>query len=302
MGGDIRVESVLGKGSKFIVRLPLEIVTSETARPSNSNKIDKSLRILIVEDSEMNRIYLEQTLTRSGHEWTSSKNGLEALEMSQDRTYDLILMDIRMPVMDGYEAAEKLRGDVSNPNRYTPIIALTASALLDEKEKALKSGMNQHLSKPFTRDQLNEAISQFFESSGNNNAKQEGVFLGQSIDTNTLNELFDSDWEHILLMMQVFMQNADQTISDLQNSFDNKDWPQLKALAHKIKPGLMMVGLKDCYAINLQLEAVLKQEAPDDKQVSDLFDVFMTRLKSDIPNVGYAIRQLKDYLAANPTS
>ncbi len=173
MGGEIYVESEKGKGTIFTFRLPFKIYDPAEdgkyeASIDKSKTIDKIARtadvrlapLLIVEDNLTNQKYIRTVLAKFDIDFEMADNGKEALELSYLKKYSLILMDLQMPVMDGYEACISIRNS-RNINKDTIIIALTASALLDQKNKALAIGMNDFISKPFTPAQLREKLEEY---------------------------------------------------------------------------------------------------------------------------------------------
>ncbi|GAB2800003.1 hypothetical protein GCM10027275_52490 [Rhabdobacter roseus] len=167
-GGEIKVQSRLRQGTTFTFTLPYRLL-HEPAR--STQKTDVSLktngqgtlegyRILVVEDNLLNQKYISTLLSKWKVNFQLAKDGREAVEMAQKKAYQLILMDIQMPIMNGYESTIAIRS-TSNPNQQTPIVALTASAMLDQRNMALTSGMNDFLSKPFTPTQLEEKLKEF---------------------------------------------------------------------------------------------------------------------------------------------
>jgi CheY-like chemotaxis protein len=155
--GKIRVESELGVGSKFIIDLPFGISRKlyKFKKIVSSLKDLTDLKILVVEDNNMNQIVAKQIL----HKWNAYvdtvNNGVEAIEILSQKSYDVILMDLQMPLMDGYEATKIIRDKNSKVlNHQVPIIALTADAFPEIKRKALECGMNDFISKPFKQDDL----------------------------------------------------------------------------------------------------------------------------------------------------
>lgn len=158
MGGSLDLESEVGKGSKFTVRLPLSPAPcEEEARPAvaRPSKTAHGLRILVAEDNEVNRRLIHRMLEKGGHDVHVVSNGLAALERATRESFDLILMDIQMPVMDGLTATERIRA--SEAGRRTPIVALTAHAYQEEHSRCLASGIDAVLTKPFDRPAL-EAV------------------------------------------------------------------------------------------------------------------------------------------------
>ncbi|MBL8176674.1 MAG: response regulator [Bryobacterales bacterium] len=164
MGGEIGLISEPGKGSTFWLSLPLDVSTvkhlpvlkSDAAPTTISNK---PARILLVEDNPINCRVAERLLTRLGHNIRTVNNGLEACRVARHEEFDVILMDVQMPEMDGFQATAEIRR--SESVRRTPIIALTASAMEGDRERCLAIGMDDYLSKPLNPNQLAEVISRW---------------------------------------------------------------------------------------------------------------------------------------------
>jgi signal transduction histidine kinase/ActR/RegA family two-component response regulator len=162
MGGSLGVESTPGKGSLFWVELPLqesaapvtiEPVASDLAEPKKN-----TAHILLVEDHPINQKLAGTLLERLGYTFELAKNGRDAVDAAEIKAFQLILMDMQMPEMDGLEAARKIR-EGNGPNANTWIVALTANAMQSDQEACHAAGMNDFISKPFSRDTLDSAIS-----------------------------------------------------------------------------------------------------------------------------------------------
>lgn len=172
MGGEITLKSRLGEGScfDFSVKLPIDknVIDRKLKAKGdskNTGHIAASLlekEVLLVEDNRINRLIAEQILSQAGMKVFIAENGLQAVEMAQQHIYDVIVMDIQMPIMDGYEATQEIRK--LPQHKKTPIIAMTANAMSDDKERSLAVGMNSHLTKPIQADAVIAELSTFFSA------------------------------------------------------------------------------------------------------------------------------------------
>ncbi len=162
MNGEIRVESEIGKGSNFIFQIELEkpILTNEKMEVVNdlkSNNIDFSkIEILLAEDNKINQMVFSKFIKKLNSKLDIAENGLEALNKTKEKSYDIIFMDMNMPIMDGLEATRKIRELKLSKEPY--IISLTANVLEEVKQDCIKAGMNQFLTKPFSFEQIKNAI------------------------------------------------------------------------------------------------------------------------------------------------
>ena len=172
MGGSISVQSRKGEGSVFTVDLPLKLAGSpaataaEAAQPEAEPKADGERRILLVEDIEINRMLAETILEEAGFLVESAPDGCDAVDMVRDHPewyYDLVLMDIQMPVMNGYEATRAIRALDRRDAKLIPIVALSANSRDEDKRMSLESGMNNHVAKPFDVANLIHTVNAHIE-------------------------------------------------------------------------------------------------------------------------------------------
>ena len=169
LNGTINLESKLGVGSTFKITLPIVSTPSgvkeipEKSSPVSSSVIE-GLRVIIAEDEAINRIYMKKFLSKKGMIVTESVNGLEVLEKMNDGDYDLILMDMGMPKLDGIEATLRIREIEKKSGKYIKIIALTANAFPEDVRRCIEAGMDHFVSKPIKEKELLEIIEETINS------------------------------------------------------------------------------------------------------------------------------------------
>jgi signal transduction histidine kinase/CheY-like chemotaxis protein len=182
LGGTIQVQSEEDHGSEFIVKLPCKISSEKTEQTDKSGPAKDALvqadfsgkRVLLAEDNEMNQMIAVANLENAGFAVEVANDGVEALEKVSTNPagyYDVILMDIQMPKMDGYEAARRIRALPEPEKASVPIVAVTANAFGEDCEAALKAGMNKHLAKPYDIPQIIQTIYSLLYNE-NNGAKK----------------------------------------------------------------------------------------------------------------------------------
>jgi len=171
--GHIGIESEEGKGSEFFFDIPYSIASKEDIELMQSEKdIDASslegIKILVAEDNEFNQIVINDTIEHliKGVTIDIAVNGKLALEKLEKNTYDIVLMDVNMPEMDGLETTKYIREKLESPKKDIPILALTASVLSEDIKRCMDSGMNDYIPKPFKREELLGALGKYYKNSG----------------------------------------------------------------------------------------------------------------------------------------
>ena len=168
MGGSIEIESEQNKGTKITVNLPMRWCTDFISN-KQSQKIPtsislKGMKILLVDDNEMNREIAEELLTEKGVRVDTANDGdvaVKKIKEASSNEYELVLMDVQMPHMNGYEATREIRS-LSDPQKSSiPIVAMTANAFEEDKRNALAAGMDGHLAKPIDDQKLVQTLMEF---------------------------------------------------------------------------------------------------------------------------------------------
>ncbi len=253
--GRIAVTSKENEGSSFIVLVPYGI-GKKGAITQSSPKNERALKavnasqlvVLLVEDNDINRLYAKSILKNWQCFTDTAENGLVALEKIKNQAYDVVLMDIQMPVMDGYETTKAIRL-MNSAMRDVPVIALTANATKADVEKCMTAGMNDYLPKPFTPDDLYRKLFIDQKISPKHKIKTKVAAIAKPI-----NQLYNLDYlrsvsgnneEFIREMVLTFTQTIPPLLMEMRQALTDSDWPKLARHAHQIKPSFTLMGLTD---------------------------------------------------------
>jgi CheY-like chemotaxis protein/nitrogen-specific signal transduction histidine kinase len=252
-GGDITVESERGKGTTFRFFIPYTIASQQVPLPQAINISEfrssghPSVKILVVDDNEMNRSLMEHLLTEWNLSFDMADNGWEALARLRQTAYDLVLMDIQMPELDGYNATRKIRTELGLD---VPVIAMTAHALAGEREKCLSSGMNEYISKPVNERELYELIIRFAdhlprvkrESPASVNEANGGY---KYISLDYMKEISKGNRAYEKKATRQFIESLPSSLQLLENAFLQNDLGTIRSLAHELKTTVSIMGLTE---------------------------------------------------------
>lgn len=293
-GGTITVKSEEGEGTTFTFLLPFQ--KSETEIVANTHEIQvapsnvEGCKILVAEDNIMNQKYISSLLNKWNIDFTIASDGRKAIEQAQKQAFDIILMDIQMPNTDGYEATITIR-NTKNPNQKIPIIALTASAMLDQKSKALSVGMNDFITKPFAPNTLLNTIQAYLKTAKILAMTSSHHTFNSLLDQERLVELYGEDKEYAADMFQTFLNEVIPDFKQFDQLIEQEDWTALGAHAHKLKPTLGMVGLSKLEEQMHKIEKLAKTKRNIDTLQSQWKD-FWLNLEQILPVLKEELQKL----------
>jgi PAS domain S-box-containing protein len=259
-GGTISVQSKVGAGSSFSFQLVFnKSEVTELLQPAEDEQVEimksvRDIKVLVVEDVKLNQLLMKTLLTDFGFEIDVVDNGKRAIETLQEKHYDIILMDLHMPEMNGFAATRYIRNQMFS---RVPIIALTADVTTVDLEKCRQAGMNDYIAKPVDEKLLYNKIIKNL---------QENLLLASGSEHT---DVVRTNYEHINLeylvqltrgnpemrakIIRIYLDETPKLISQMKNSLANMDWEGFRTAAHSIQPSFPTVG------INSEFENMLKK-------------------------------------------
>ena len=284
MMGDINVVSKKKEGTTVSVKLRLKKGTQDDLPPielSLGNDINfENVAILLAEDNDMNRLVASTILEQYGVVVDEAVNGKLAVEKAASKFYDLILMDIRMPEIDGFEATRLIR----NHNKTVPIIALTAHILKEEADKCLAAGMNDFLVKPYRENELTNIILKWLRKTGNSKKIHIEETQHPLYDLTQLKEMSNNSKIFITKMLDLFIEVMPEEINKMEKALAENDMIIIKNIAHSIKPVIDNMNIITQKTVIREIEQ-LASTAENRQQLAELlvnFKNYMTKVIEEV--------------------
>lgn len=305
--GNINIESIEGKGTTTSIQIPYTeskagtMFFKENGKPVTvDERFLKTLKVLIADDDEYNRKLLNVILRKWNADVKEAKNGKEVLEELMKDRFDILLLDIRMPEMNGIEAAQKIRSLKDLVKAETPIIALTAVTTEEKKKRCRDAGINDFLSKPFKEEDLFKKIVNLtdLENSGyvhkdTNQPNSKAEMKNESNNLFSLEELrqlSNGDEKFVEEMINIFIKTTTEGMNAIEKALGEKDYSTIAEYTHKLSPPCRHMGADELYTRFKTIEdEVRKNEVP-----SGLEDLVKKAREQTDKVIGGLKKELKD--------
>ncbi len=295
MGGEIGVDSVLGQGSTFWFKIPFEIakkihnelkITKEMIAPvaNDDGKIRvPTANILIAEDHELNQAFIKKLITRIGFlNFTLVENGVLALQAYKEDKFDLILMDCHMPEKNGYETTKAIRKLEERTDQHIPIIALTADAMLGTRDKCLRVGMDDYITKPINSDTFKLILGRWFTFVPQDENCKETICYAQTskpaCDISSLNNYADTP-EEMQSFCATFFVKTEEAIKQLRSQCtegENEEWSEI---SHMLKGSSGVIGALELQHICSEAQLMNNASKADREERLKLIEASYIRTK-----------------------
>lgn len=288
MGGEITVQSKKNEGTTIGIKIELPLSDGEVSEVQSGYEIPFDVlrsRVLLVEDNEFNRQVAGNTLRRYKCDVTEAVNGQEALDLISTKDFDVVLMDLQMPVMDGFEATRLIRTQLKSD---VPVIALTANAFKSELDECKRIGMNDYITKPYEEEKLIGTIYKILHPKHKGKiqiAKPEIKPFEKSTalyDLSKLHKLTANNEEYFKRMVKIFIETSNNALEEVKTAFEQSDFEALYRTAHRIKPSLDHLGINSLHDTIRAIEVQAKSKQNNkvfSNNVKQLLDVLSLVVK-----------------------
>jgi signal transduction histidine kinase/FixJ family two-component response regulator len=295
-GGRVWVERTSAAGTLFIVELPYALAPDSALGDLLPDGEGTALqgqkrRLLVVEDNVMNQKLAVAVLNRLGYESAVAENGQKALELLAGPPFDAILMDIQMPVMDGYETTRRIRTELRS---NVPIIAMTAHALVGERDKCLRVGMNDFIAKPFQMDELRRTLRKYLVHAEAVPAPEGAPTAAEpaSFDLTYLRTLTGDDPEALAELLAAYLEQTPTQLDALRQALAGGDTAALRQTAHTMKASVQMLGMDEATALLVRIQE-LAGAGTDVAVLEPVVREFLEKAEVELPRIRAAWQGLQ---------
>jgi len=289
MGGTIEIESEKGKGTRVNIRIPMRISNEKTKQEIvEMTDLQKSLiglRILAVEDNELNRMVLQVILKKCEVVLTIAQNGQEAINLIQEQDFDLVLMDVQMPIVDGLEATKYIREELK---LTIPIIGLSANAMREEVEICKQAGMNDYLVKPYSERALVEVMKKWSFEEKKTELAQAEITSEKELDLSMLKQYVGNDIHVLKDVVSGYLTHLPPQLDRLELALVGADILALRHELHQLKASMEIIGVRPDGLSFAGISNELKKDGLSDLAKSAINSV-ITKGKSAIISLRKAI-------------
>jgi len=244
MGGTIQIQSEKGKGTRVDIRVPMRISNNRTKQEivemTDLQKSLKGLRVLAVEDNELNRMVLQVILKKCEVSVSIANNGQEAIDLIQEKQFDIVLMDVQMPILDGLEATKYIRDELKFT---TPIIGLSANAMREEVEICKQAGMNDYLVKPYSERALVELMRKWSLDDKVELVEQEET-NERELDLSMLKQYVGDNSDVLKDVVSGYLEHLPPQLDRLELALVGEDILALRHELHQLKASLEIIGIR----------------------------------------------------------
>ena len=296
MGGQIQVTSTPGKGSEFSFELILKTAKKTEVPVSSKTKLQsivkdlKGLRVLLAEDNRYNQIVSVEIIKKfmNAPDITIAETGKEVLQKLKNKDYDIILMDLHMPLMDGYEATKKIRTTFPDEKKNIPILAVTASVVQADIDRCFAVGMNGYVSKPFSPEQLLQEIQKLRSGKVQTGTRISGTPKPKNavknkkentgVDTSYLENITEGNKTEMIEYIDIFMKFAPVQTQKVNEAVQSGNTKALYTALHTLKPQLQFMGVQNA----LENTLLLEKEVRNSEVISEKMKETATGINTEI--------------------
>ncbi len=297
MGGKVEVKSKLGKGTLFTIQLPMTLsevqqgYSREKAPLPKDRKKFRNLKVMLVDDDPVNRLLGEVILKNYGIKAIIASDGASAIRKFRVGRFDLILLDIQMPVVSGLDVARHIRQKEKGKTERARIIAITANVLKKDIDLYLSQGIDDYILKPFNEQVIYNKLHHYY---GKQETKASGLKLNgmdpkgesseKAYDLRDLYRISGNDEEFVKMMLETFIGNATQNLEEMEYRLNRKDFTRIGEIAHKLHPSFQQLGMLKASASLKNLESRLLREN-DFSQAAELTAQAIELIKSSVSEI-----------------